>query len=364
MRKLFFLGIVFFISCSDDNQLNRLNSFLNFESELTQQFFVPSDSIINIQGKKGTKIAFKLNDLKGILNNSKEIDSLQVNLVELTTKQELLYANAQTISNEKRLISDGAFKVEILASGERLSLKENRTISVQLPKTSNEENMQLFYGERDALKNMDWINSEIKLNEKKYLSLHYYLETIIDEELSSRYGGVTTYDELYAIDTLGILSLQEYKNRLPEIDSIYLNNNELSNLKTWGSYEEFMANRAQSQLITNDFYETISISKLGWINIDKFAPEEEKINVTLKTNENVNTLKTYIVDLKNNTILSVFEKEINIPKDRSFLIIAYGIKENSFFGYKKSIRFSQSTEHEIKLREIKKKQLKSMLKLN
>lgn len=364
MKKLLFLVVILLVSCNRENQYQRLNSFLNFESDLIQQFSFPPDSIINIQGNKGTKITFKLEDLEGILNGPKIKDSIQVRLLEFTTKQDLLLANAQTTSDGKWLISDGAFKIEILVNGEALSLKDGKEISIQLPKTSDAQNMQLFYGERDALGNMDWNNSGLNLKEKKYQSLYYSLQSIIDEELPLP-DVSETYDEPpYGIESLGLLSLNEYQTIYPKIDSVYITNDTLSNLKTWKNYEDFLANRAQSELIEQDFYETIKISRLGWINIDKFAPDEETVDITFDSDKSFDALKTYIVDLKNNTILSISENKITIPKDRSFLIISFAIEDNEFFGYKKSIRFKTSKKHIIKLKKIKKSQLKSLLDLS
>ena len=114
MKKIVFLLLICLaISCKNEKQHERLNVWLDFKPELTQQFFVSPDSIVTIEGLKGTKITFKTGDLEGLLNGPNIKDSLQINLIELTTKQELLLANTQTSSNGKWLISGGAFKIDI-----------------------------------------------------------------------------------------------------------------------------------------------------------------------------------------------------------------------------------------------------------
>lgn len=363
MKKLLLilLAIILF-NCNNDSQSQRLKSFINNEAKLTQQFFVAPDSVITVIGKKGTKITFKTEDLKSLLNGAEIKDSLLVNLIELTSKQDLLLANTQTISNGKWLISGGAFKIEFLANGERLSLKEGKSISIYFPKTNDEENMEIFHGEIDTNGNMNWVETKTKINEKKYITIHYENSVQLDSNLT-RINDVDIYDEELMKKNLGLLSFSEYKNLYPEIDSLYIANDTLSNLKSWKNYEEFLANRPQSELINQSFYDEISTSKLGWINIDKFAANEEKINIKFSFNKSINTTQTYIIDEKYNTILNVYNEEIQIPLNRSFLIISFGINNDTFYGYKKSIRYNKNVTHLINYKKIKKSQLKSLLKL-
>ncbi|MFD1161775.1 hypothetical protein [Hwangdonia seohaensis] len=364
MNKFFTIPLLFFfLNCQDNIQKERLKGTLDFEPELTQQFFVAPNSIIQIQGKKGTKIIFKIEDLEGILSGPNIKDSLLVNLIELTTKQDLLNANTQTVSNEKWLISGGAFKIEILVknSSESLTLKKGKTISVQFPKSSNENNMIIFYGARDKDDNMNWEETDINLEEKKFYSLFYTSQSFIDTISSSLYGVDMYYNE---IDTLGYLSLSEYKYIYPKIDSLYVVNDTLSNLKSWKTYEDMLANISQSQLMYNSFYNSIETSKLGWINIDKFAPNEEKIKIKLELSTDLDAIQTYIIDKKNNTVLNVENNEVEIPVNRSFFIISFGLVDDVFYASKKSVRFNESKTHTIEFKKLKNsQQMKSFLKL-
>jgi hypothetical protein len=366
MKKIIFLLLICItISCQNEKQLERLNSWLDYKPELMQQFFVSPDSIVTIEGKKGTKITFKTEDLEGLLNGPNIQDSLQIYLIELTNKQELLLANTQTISNGKWLISGGAFEIDIRANGESLTLKEGKTIIVDFPKTCEVNDMRLFYGEKEENDNMNWNETNIVLKEKKYFSIYYKFGSQLDSTLTSKYGGVETYDSVLYADTLGYLTINDYKSRYTKIDSIYVLNDTLSNSKTWRNYDDFLddiTNKAYT--ISDAVYQRVEISKLGWTNIDKFAPEEEKITITLKSNKVVDATQTYIVDTKNNTILNVIDNEVDIPINRSFYIISFGLKEDTFYAYKKSIRFKKSGEHIIKYKKIKESQLKSILKLD
>lgn len=362
MYRIIIISIlVFTFGCKDDTQLIRLKNELNFEDNLTQQFHVAADSIISVTGKKGTKITFKIEDLEGVLNGSNIKDSIYINLIELTSKQDLLMANAQTKSDNRWLISGGAFKIEIYSNGEALKLKRGKKISITFPKTSDVNNMQLFYGKRDENNFMNWKQSNINFEEKKYFSIYYTLASKLDTVSTIRFG-VDVYEDYFIADTLGLKTINEYKLRYPREDSIYIENDTLSNLKSWKNYDHLTRNIYNSQ-IYNTYYNTIETSKLGWINIDKFAPELPKATIKFDYVDTFDAIQTYIADEKDNTILNVYNNEIEIPVNRSFYIILFAIKDDTFYVYKKSVRISKNSTQSIQLKKINKSQLKSVFEL-
>lgn len=447
MKRFFLFSLtIFLFNCTEDLQNDRLNSFLNLETELTQRFLIAPDSIINIQGEKGTKISFKTEDLEGILNGPIIKDSLQVNLIELTNKQDLLYANAQTVSNGKWLISGGAFKIDILVNGEKLNLKDGKTIKVQFPKNSTHEKMRLFHGIRDEKNDMIWQSSKIEVKSNPYVI--FIKESSILDTILSKKLEVDLIKKVYVLDTLGFIDYKKIEDKLSktnyfdikkdtlrifrkyvriiddnfkadidfmkskevfkvkDLESIYnkkeiIIDSVLIDLRTeifselrevWGivdtqiskieldtlknviskkDYEnyryKYYMDIEQNLLLenkTNSFYKAIEVSKLGWINIDKFAPEEEKVNIKFQINKNVDAIKTYIIDEINNTILNIWDNNIDIPINRSFLIISFGIKDNTFYAFKKSSRFTkESIRYSIDLKKINKSQMKSFLEL-
>jgi hypothetical protein len=243
-----------------------------------------------------------------------------------------------------------------------LKLKEGKTISMTFPKTTDENNMQLFYGERDENDFMNWEESNISFTEKKYFSIHYKLASEIDSELTKRYG-VDTYEDYFITDTLGFKTLSEYKLKYPAEDSLFIVKDTLTNIKSWENYEDFILNISNYQLLNDTFYNTIETSKLGWINIDKFAPELPKATIKFDYIDDFDAIQTYIADEKDNTILNVYNNEIEIPINRSFYIISFAIKDGTFYVYKKSVRFSKNTTQSISLKKINKNQLKSVFEL-
>lgn len=355
---LLITAIYFSIVNSDKDYLK---SKLNFEAEYLQKFQVAVDSIVKITGEKGTVIQFNPKDLQTISNKPFFGDMLQVELIELTTKQDLLLANTQTISNGKWLISGGAFKIDIKANGETLVLKEGKTIHVKFPKNTSVDGMQIFYGERDALNNMNWNLSNTKLAEETYHTIFYRDTAVADVELARKFG-VDFYKHLLVIDTLGHLSLTKVVEKFPELKEIQFDKDTLR-LYDVNFFDYEASSNNLFDEITNNFYDSVELSKLGWINIDKFAPNEEKVNIKLNFNLYTNYNEIYIVDERNNTVLNVFEKEIDIPVGRSFYIIAIGINGKDMYGYKKSVRFEKNGEFNIEFKRINENKIKSIFKL-
>ncbi|TBN03944.1 hypothetical protein EYD45_07980 [Hyunsoonleella flava] len=413
-----------------NSEKNDFYNKLNFESDFKQEFKIALDSIIEVKGEKGTVLRFNPDDLETKSGAQLSSDSLTVELIELSTKQDLLLAKAQTVSNGKWLISGGAFKIDISQGSNTLVLKEGKTIDVTLPKNTNESDMKLFYGKRDAIGNMNWAKSRTSLREKEYYTIFIKDTTIIDEELTRRYGGVVTFRNLFTVDTIGNINSRELNERFPKlnyydknVDTLRVYKTEVELVQNGESYsdeyyevfeidslsmldgqKEIVVDSVLVDLddmtfgegytafadvyrqiskedfdqlkidqenslevnrvfkhVNEEIYESIKLSKLGWINIDKFASNEVKVNIALNANINADYEQLYLVDQSNNTILNVYENTLDLPVNRSFYLIGIAQKGKTIFGFKKAVRFSKSESFQIKYREIKETQIKSVL---
>ncbi len=420
---------------------NVLKSKLNFEADFKQEIKVGFDSIIEVKGKKGTVLRFNPEDL-----DTASTDSLTIELIELTTKQDLLLANAQTLSKGKWLISGGAFKIAIKQGSKTLNLKEGKTIDVRFPKNTDESNMALFYGKRNKVGDIEWEKTNIVLRQNPFVIL-FKEGFVIDTTITSRYGGVETFKSIYVVDTLGIVSKGQLKESYPKInlfdkytdtikikqeyvkiiddkydcdfnwlrrgktfkvrnlDSLYykkeiivdsilidldtnfvsecreiigemtkqIKKNELKDSSKISKQDykkfrkEYLGRSKEVEKIKNKIsaltYRTTQLSKLGWINIDKFANDEAKVNVKLDFNINTTYKKLYLVDQKNNTVLNVYDNDIDLPVDRAFYIIAIGAKGKEIYGFKRSVRFSKNGTLDVDFKRIQGSQIKTFLTL-
>ena len=438
------LSIVYFNNFNSDKEY--LKSKMNFESGYIQNFKVATDSIVEIVGEKGTVIRFNPNDLETTTNKTFIGDSLSVELIELINKQDLLFVNAQTVSNKEWLVSGGAFKIEIKVNGEPLALKKDKIINATFPKNTYERNMELFYGGRNERGLMNWNHTGDSLRLNPYV-ISIEQGYIIDDEFTKKYG-VDGIKEVYVCDTLGFMRIKDVNDRFPKLnfynydidtlrilkehvkiiddkydcdwswidnrktfktkilDSLYrkkeviidsmlidLDVNIASECREiWGEVSKQIYKPEQDTLkdifsraeyeehrlkyymdieeikrlnnISDNLYRSIELSKLGWINIDKFANEEVKVNIKLDFNINTNHNEIYLVDKNNNTVLNVYNDEIDLPINRSFYIIAIGIKGKDIYGFKKSVRFNKEGSLKINFRKINESQIKSVLTLD
>ncbi len=438
---LVLLLIIYFNGFNPDKEY--LKGKLNFESEYIQSFQVITDSIIEIVGEKGTVIQFNPKDLE---TNSKKPfvgDSLKVELIELTTKQDLLLANAQTASNKKWLISGGAFKIDIKERGKSLVLKEGKTVKVIFPRISDESKMELFYGERGERGYMNWkpVGDELKFS--PYI-ISIEQSYVVDADVSKQYG-VDYFKEVYVCDTIGFMRVEDINVRFPRVnfynynidtlrflkehvkiidgkydcdsswidskktfktenlDSLYqkkevvidsilidldidfasecreiwgeksiqISKQEHDTLKNVFSRTEYDKQRSKYYMgveeakhldsIADNLYRSVEVSKLGWINIDKFALNEEKVNVRFDFNIKTNHREVYIIDESNNTVLNVYNNDFDLPINRSFSIIAIGVIGENIYGFKKSVRFRKKKNLKIDFKKVNKSQIRSIL---
>ena len=406
---LIFASLIWFL-VSKNSAKNELEEILNFESEMVQTFNVSTDSIISIEGKRGTLLTFNPKDLEYESKKPLKANNLSINLLELENQQDLLLANAQTVSNGKVLISGGAFKIDINVGNESLVLKEGKTISVKFPKSTNEDEMQIFYGDRNEKGYLNWDLTDVQLKNEKHFTILCRDSLVLDIERTRAFGGVETMMQILKIDTLGFLSKNEIRLRFPKISEFnnqkdtvviyqdYYFYSEIDNLDTKYKiidtdslkevveiHEEnkrrgFNNSKSTSRINENykSFYESINISKLGWINIDKFSNEEDKITINLKNNLdfNFNTYtdeaypensvwhQTYLIDNDNNTILNVYSSILEIPKGRKFTIISCCIVDDTFYISRKAINISEDSNDVIlEYKKRNKNQIKSLLRL-
>lgn len=406
------LVIFFMFFANRGDAKNDLRELLNFNKELIQSFETPTDSIIKIVGKKGTQVIINPIDLEFESGKSFKNKKLQIDLIELTNKQDLLLANAQTLSNDEWLISGGAFKINLYVGDEILRLKKNRTIDVKFPKNTKEENMQIFYGDRSENGYLNWKPAKIDLiNDKPFV--FFCRDTLLIDYEQSRMFGIEIRRTLFQIDTVGFLSNREIRKKFLNINlrnnqkdtiiirEVYMPSEGVSNQDTANfgveysildktnlinlinsKYQDSILTVYESKKITERYekqealYESIKISKLGWINIDQYSKIEDKITLSLKNSLgiNFNTFtvgaytkdnmwhETYLIDKEDNIILNVYSSVLEIPKGKEFTIISCALVDDEFFVTRKSIKSLKDIEVLLKYKKRNKDQIKSLMR--
>lgn len=383
-RFLLVLTVVLFcFGCKSDAEEN-LKQILKEYEPATQVFKIDADSLIQIKGERGTVL--NIDPSVFVHQDGNEVTGeIEIHLIELTTTEDLLRANAQTISDEKWLISGGAYYIEAFSENMVLKLVDGKTIEVSFPKIASEE-MQLFDGSRDIQGNINWTASNQVLKNRKY-------PVVIQED-----SLFTVYDQNYAIempvDSMVSRKLKEkysindLQKKHQEIDSLIVKNDTLfayifskyvlmskmftdSLLRPDVASELIMRKKITRQdIFAWELYNTISISKLGWINVDRFyLGIENRVNFEIEPDIEMDYAQLYAADSENNTLLNLYVDakgviSFDAPIGKRFTIIAFGIKGEQTYGYKKSVLIEKDTKHQIKYRKADKKKMEAYFRLD
>lgn len=355
--------------CKKDSDNSKLKSVLSDLAPKEQTFTFYNEDSVSITGKKGTKIYINLSDL--VKQDGTEVtDSITVSLLELTSIEELLKSNTQTISDDKWLISGGVYKIGFYSQNNELKLKENAEYQVVFPKISDEK-MSIFYGSRDDKDNMNWELSDLELKEKLY-PVVILLDTLF-----------MRYDRTYQIDLQfdstivrkpkDKFTLSKLKEKYPQIDSLEIVNDTII-ARDYLIREELdsiaLANMDSLLRIEYEVYEAISINKMGWINIDRFYPEiNDRVTFDFELS-GAHYNQCYIVSRNENTILNEFfdntgNLSISFPKNKTFEILVFKWENNKLLGVKKRFMTNQrDTNIKLEMEVISNSDIESYFKLN
>lgn len=314
---------------------SQLTDLLKKIEDSSQVFILPSDKPAVILGKRGTKIKVVPDDL--ITESGKPLGKdIRVELKELFNQGELLRANAQTVSDGNLLVSGGAYWIEITSDGEKLILKDGRTLKTQFPKTSDKE-MFLFYGQRAEDGSMNWQRANEKLQPQQRLK---------DAAKSEK---------------------SDKKKEESEIDSIvdYLDNTDSKEVDraTIKADEE-------TSLVHEKFYEQIELRKMGWINCDRFLEINNKTDlaVELEPNVNLQQVSLNLLFTEINSFLSpdfdlggriVFQ---NLPTGYKARVFAFYVKERKVFVFSDNITIKKGQKLSIHFREIRENDFRQLVK--
>jgi hypothetical protein len=125
-----------------------------FLDNAVQRFTAGSRKVSVITAKKGLKITLDPSILEK--EDGSVVDGrVDVNIIELTSSNDLFKSNAATISDGRLLASGGSYYVGMFCNGQKLRIKRGKKLQVDFPRLSENE-MQLFYGERNAGNDMNW----------------------------------------------------------------------------------------------------------------------------------------------------------------------------------------------------------------
>ena len=312
---------------NDKANITKFNDALKKYEEPSQIIKVSADKSSVVKGRKGTKLSVNPNDL--VTESGKPLgQNIEVELKELTNQGQLLRTNTQTVSNGKILVSGGAYFIGMTSNGEKLRLKDGKTLDVQFPKLSDKE-MALFYGERNDLGQMNWQKAT---------------ETFKNSQEQPR------------PPTEGVKTV-----RKSDIDAIldYVDSGDTA------TTQEERETMVKSQIV----YDAIAIAKLGWINCDRFLEVENKADLYVSFNpeDSVKNANIFLVFKDINSVIQTcyypdkspqFE---NMPIGYKARLIAYTVKHEKVFAYSTDLTITKGQKLTLSLKEISEKDFKKLI---
>ena len=323
------------VKLQPDENTNLSDYSAAFIANATQKFIAAPQKITVITANKGLRVTVDpaaLEKADGSIVHGK----IEVSIIELTSSEELFKSNAATVSNGRLLASGGSYFIGMESEGQKLQLKKGNQLQVDFPKLKDAA-MELFYGSRDSLGNMNWIKATQPLlfnTEVDYTSYKPpYPQAIDGHPYKSKY---TLYESVNSKVIFGdremtikeLVSVLQKKGIDKDIDSVYLNQDEaiyngylidnyrystyrykmyrVISCKEQEAEKDSMAKeeKAQAEQIAANrryeedwkkqneensltgrlekYYAPSSIKKLGWINCDCFKDDQQKTEVPLE----------------------------------------------------------------------------------
>jgi hypothetical protein len=314
------LVLTILITSCNRNKGNKTDVFTKVYSadNLTTQTFSIDASIDNIiTGTNGTKIRIPKNSF--VDSTEQPISgTVEIQIKEALTKQEMVLANLTTTFNGKPLETGGMIFVDALSKGESLLLAENKSIQVALPTDSTLNGMSLFSGILDS-SGMNWANPTA-LNKPNVdssgISMDLFEKTTNVMYSVDGFDNAKDYPDSINSEVGRIAwqgdGLKITKDSTSKIGNYIVHFYKQNRLQKWN--EVFTVEKG-----TNSFNEDknahyiFALKKLGWANIDRLLKDPRTKEVELITSiENQGDFKfVYVTLVTQKMYLPGYQKKDN-----------------------------------------------------
>ena len=295
------LVIVILIGCNKEqdkkvqinplDQLEQVDSLLSEIAEKPQLLTTPSDKPTTVTGAKGTIVYVDPNRLETV-DGSPLGDNIQIELLEMTDNSSMLLNNTQTVSNGQILVTGGAYYINMTSDGKQLKMKQGKGLEVEFPKLTEDE-MGLFFGERDSLGQINWIPTEDIFEPKSIVDAQEPEKPVKKKYVKKTYDGIEAILGYISEDTTDIKPIKEEEVTKEEYEEY---------LKKKAEYEE-----EQKQIeYQRKTYEAVELMNFGWVNCDRFwnDPSPKTDIQLLINNDSLTGARIYAVFKDINSIMT------------------------------------------------------------
>ena len=303
------------------------------EEDVTQKFTFEAIKPIVVKGRQGTVITIDPKNLETESGGDLTGKEIIVELKELVNQYDLARSDAQTISDGQVLISGGAYWLNVTTEGTNLRIREGKSIKVEFPRLSDEE-MSLFYGQRDSLNQMNWLRTDIKFS-----------------------GG----DDPSAISDLSEVEVDELS--LENSDTIY--DDEKTRKTKRKISQEVIKNRNASAKL----YQAIELKQLGWINVDRFyeLTDSRDLRFAFNPRDSVTSAMVYLIFEDINSVLTTTYFKVNdtilnnvfyrIPGNGAVKLVGVTIRNEEVFAFQELFNLESDSQIEFRLEKTSEERL-------
>jgi hypothetical protein len=306
---------------------------------------------VKIRGKRGTILYLKPEDLESE-SGLELLDSIIVELKELHSQRDLILANAQTICNDSLLESGGAYYIGVRSGRELLRLKSGKKMKIEFPEISSER-MTLFYGNREFLASLNWVNAFTPLRsviEKKENSIQY-TSTAPDRWILVR-------NNKGQEEVITRIEYEVRRRDLGEGDCLTVLDDNYG-FRQRGNDKRILTDMDTMQA---KVYSAININKLGWINCDRFVNminlSSLKVEFGGDSNLETESVKLFLIFKDINSVMHEYyflnglQNYIyfhRIPLGQSVRLIAISKRENDVLSFSKDFTLGPDDVVHVKM---------------
>ena len=317
-----------------------LNELLQKQEPPVQTFQVSSKKPSKITGRYGTVIHIRPSALETI-DGEPVGDKIDIVLKECTNQEELFRGNVQTVSNGELLVSGGAYYVNMTSDGKQLRIKAGQSIEMDFPVLADEE-MEFFYGERDSLGRMNWIVADQVLERREPVAA--VVETAAKPVVIFEAHGVR--------DTMRNFSQEEFDKQQAERLA--------ERAAAERRRQEEQRQRERETKLRAELYNSISVTQLGWINVDRFirTGNTTDVAITVENGDVVNATAIYLVFKDINSVMNIFGKKnaptnfVSIPVGYDVRLVAFATDESGdYYSYSCDFTIQRNERRSIKLKK-------------
>ncbi|MBK9485177.1 MAG: hypothetical protein IPO01_08150 [Chitinophagaceae bacterium] len=201
--------------------------------------------------------------------------------------------------------------------------------------------MALFYGQRNDLGQMNWQKATVTFKVTK-------------PEVNT----TTTWDTSY------IVWDDEKKSDIEKIMD-YVD----SGYNPTPEEKERSIKQRKNYAVSQKVYDKIGISKLGWINCDRFLDVDNttELYATFNPQDSVKNANVYLVFKDINSVIQAYyysdksPQFENIPIGYKARLIAYTVKDEKVFAYSTGLTITKGQKLTLNLKEINDKDFKKLI---